>query len=94
MSDLNGPGSAEGSPPTMGGMQITGVALQSGMTIEKMLLSLVSVLPGFQSTAQQIIPLLRSGLLQAMKMGEQPQGPPPSSPQMQPIASPAMMANG
>ena len=48
-------------------METQGVALQSGMMIEKMLFELTQLLPGFDQTVSKIIPLLRDGILQSMR---------------------------
>lgn len=48
--------------PSLGSLQQAGTVLQVGMAVEKGILSLASLLPGFDQVAQHIIPQLRTAI--------------------------------
>ncbi len=56
------PEDKEGSAPSIGSLQQAGIVFQTGMAVEKGILALASLLPGFDQVAQNIIPQLREGI--------------------------------
>ena len=52
---------------TLGSLQQSGVIFQTGMAVEKSILTLANLLPGFEQVASQIIPLLRSGIAAGLR---------------------------
>lgn len=83
MSDMVG---GEGSPQAPG-TQVTAMALQGAMVVEKVITQLAGLLPSFQPVAAQILPLLKRGVMQAVNEQSQTQGPPAQ-------AGPPMMGGG
>jgi len=72
----------EAEPGTRADMQITGAAIQTAVVVQKGLVQLAKILPGFGPTAQQMIMILSDGVNQSLKsvQGEEqsagPIGPP------------------
>ena len=71
-----GLGDLTGARPGTGGMT-QGAVIERAMMIEQMISSLAQMLPGFAPAADQIVQLLRSGVVQAAQ-GQ----PSPSQPSM------------
>lgn len=55
--------------PSIGSLQQAGLALQTGMAVEKGILALANLLPAFAGVARQIIPLIRAGIQAGLSQG-------------------------
>jgi hypothetical protein len=64
----------ESNPASIGSLQQAGIIFQTGMAVEKGLLALANLLPGFAQTAQQIIPQIKAGIQAGLQQGSSQQG--------------------
>ncbi len=64
--------SEDGSAQSIGSLQQSAVIFQTGMAVEKGLIALANLLPGFAEQVQQIIPQIRAGITQGLQSGGSP----------------------
>ncbi len=69
----------ENNPASIGSLQQSGVALQTGMAVEKGLLTLAELIPALGELVQQIIPQIRSGITAGLAAGGASQGGGPAA---------------
>jgi hypothetical protein len=66
----------EANPASIGSLQQAGLIFQTGMAVEKGLLALANLLPGFAPVVQQIIPQVRQGIQIGLRQGSSQEGGP------------------
>ncbi len=69
----------ENNPASLGSIQQSGIIFQTGMAVEKGILALANLLPGFAPVAQQIIPQIRQGISAGLQQGTSQGGAPPAT---------------